>query len=328
MIRRVFIWGLLALSLVSAYLYWYANTDLAISKTPLEFDLKPGSSLLGITSQMQAAGVIRDGVSFRLLARVMGKAGKIKAGFYTLNHSLTPLQLLKKLTEGEVSLREIVFIEGWTFAQMREALNAHPLVQHETLGMSEQEVLQLLHIPLTHAEGWFFPSTYYIDAGNSDVSILRRAYETMLLHIQKEWVARDKNLPYATPADALTMASIIEKETGVVHERPLIAAVFINRLRLGMRLQTDPTVIYGIGKNYDGNIHKSDLLADTPYNTYTRLGLPPTPIAMPGLDAIKAALHPRQSDAIYFVAKGDGTHYFSNNLTDHNRAVARYQKNG
>lgn len=327
MIKRLIIWGMLLLGLATGYLYWYAHTPLPLKQTPLEFDLKPGSNLVSITSQMQAAGVINEGLRFRVLARVMGKAGKIKAGFYTLNQKITPLQLLNKLTAGEVSLREIVFIEGWTFAQMRDALNAHPLVRHETLGMSEHEVLQLLRVPLDHAEGWFFPSTYYIDAGSSDVSILRRAYETMQLHLQQEWAGRDKNLPYASLADALTMASIIEKETGAKNERPLIAAVFINRLRLGMRLQTDPTVIYGI-KDYDGNIHKRDLLADTPYNTYTRAGLPPTPIAMPGLDAIRAALHPAHSDAIYFVAKGDGTHYFSNNLTEHNRAVARYQKNG
>lgn len=328
MIKRIFVWAVFILGMALAYLYWYAHTPLALKQTPMEFDLKPGSNLASITSQMKTAGVLSDGVRFRVLARLMGKGGKIKAGFYTLNQAVTPLQLLKKLTEGEVSLREIVFIEGWTFAQMRDALNAHPLVRHDTEGMSEQEVLQLLDVPLAHAEGWFFPSTYFIDAGSSDVSILRRAYETMQLHLQQEWATRDQNLPYKTPADALTMASIIEKETGAKQERPLIAAVFINRLRMGMRLQTDPTVIYGIGKNYDGNIRKRDLMADTPYNTYTRGGLPPTPIAMPGLDAIKAALHPAQSSAIYFVAKGDGTHYFSNNLTDHNRAVARYQKNG
>jgi UPF0755 protein len=328
MIKRIIVWGWLAIALAGAYLFWYANTPLALQKTPLEFNLKPGSNLVSITSQMQASGVMSEGVRFRLLTRLMGKAGKIKAGFYTLNQAVTPLQLLKKLTEGEVSLREIVFIEGWTFAQMRDALNAHPLVRHDTLGMSEREVLQLLNVPLDHAEGWFFPSTYYIDAGSSDVSILRRAYETMQLHINQEWAQRDKGLPYTTPAEALTMASIIEKETGVKRERPLIAAVFINRLRLGMRLQTDPTVIYGMGKDYDGNIRKRDLQIDTPYNTYTRAGLPPTPIAMPGLDAIKAALHPAQSDVIYFVAKGDGTHYFSNSLVEHNRAVARYQKNG
>ena len=328
MIKRLLVWAVLVFGLTSAYFYWYAHAPLTLKQTPMEFDLKPGSNLVSITSQMQAAGVMHDGLRFRVLARIMGKAGKIKAGFYTLNQAVTPLQLLKKLTEGEVGLREIVFIEGWTFAQMRAALNAHPLVRHDTEGMSEREVLQALDVPLNHAEGWFFPSTYYIDVGSSDVSILRRAYETMQLHLQQEWATRDRNLPYAKPADALTMASIIEKETGAKQERALIAAVFINRLHMGMRLQTDPTVIYGIGQKYDGNIHKRDLLADTPYNTYTRAGLPPTPIAMPGLDSIKAALHPAHSDAIYFVAKGDGTHQFSNNLTEHNRAVARYQKNG
>lgn len=328
MIKRLLFWCVILLGLAAAYMYWYAHTPLPLKQIPLEFDLKSGSTLSGITNQLRVAGVMHDGLRFHILARVMGKAGKIKAGFYTLNKALTPLQLLKKLSEGAVSLREIVFIEGWTFAQMRAALDAQPLVQHDTLGMSEHQVLQLLHVPIAHAEGWFFPAKYYIDAGSSDISILRRAYETMQQHLQQEWAGRDPNLPYVTPVQALIMASIIEKETGEEAERPLIAAVFINRLRLSMRLQTDPTVIYGLGNTYDGNIHKRDLQADTPYNTYTRSGLPPTPIAMPGLDAIKAALHPAQSDVLYFVAKGDGTHYFSNNLTDHNRAVAKYQKNG
>lgn len=327
-IKRLLFWCVILLGLASAYMFWYANTPLSLKQTPLVFDLKSGSTLSSVTRQLRAAGVIQTGVRFRILAQVMGKAGKIKAGFYTLNKAPTPLQLLQKLSEGAVSLQEIVFIEGWTFAQMRTAIDAQPLVKHDTLGMSEQQVLQLLHVPVTHAEGWFFPAKYYIDAGSSDLSILRRAYETMQQHLQQEWAGRDPNLPYGTPVQALIMASIIEKETGDEAERPLIAAVFINRLRLSMRLQTDPTVIYGLGNRYDGNLHKRDLLFDTPYNTYTRSGLPPTPIAMPGLDAIRAALHPAKSDVLYFVAKGDGTHFFSNNLTDHNRAVATYQKNG
>ena len=328
MIKRLIFLSVLLLGMATTYLYWYAHTPLPLKQVPLVFDLKPGSNLVSVISQMQAKGVLNEGLRFRILVRVMGKAEKIKAGFYTLNHSVTPLQLLTKLTEGEVTLHEIVFIEGWTFAQMRKALDAHPLVRHDTLGLSEHAVLQLLNVPIEYAEGWFFPAKYYIDTGSSDVSILRRAYATMQLRLQQEWNARDPGLPYRSPLEALIMASIVEKETGAERERPLIAAVFINRLRMGMRLQTDPTVIYGIGSNYDGNIRKRDLLTDTPYNTYTRSGLPPTPIAMPGLDSIKAALHPAHTNDIYFVAKGDGTHTFSTNLTDHNRAVARYQKSG
>ncbi|MFA5172344.1 MAG: endolytic transglycosylase MltG [Sulfuriferula sp.] len=326
MIKKIINWSVfLALSLF-AYMYWYAHTPLTLKQVPMEFNLKPGSNLSALSRQMVEAGVMHDAWRFRILVRALGKANKIKAGYYTLNQSITPIQLLDKLTAGEVSLREIVFIEGWTFAQMRDALDTHPLVRHDTKDMSEQEVLQTLGVPLNHAEGWFFPAKYYIDAGSSDVSILRRAYDTMQQHIQTAWIGRDAGLPYATPTEALIMASIIEKETGAVSERPLIAAVFINRLRKGMRLQTDPTVIYGLGAQYDGNIRKRDLMADTPYNTYTRSGLPPTPIAMPGLASILAALHPAKSDALYFVAKGDGSHYFSNNLDEHNRAVARYQK--
>ena len=326
MIKRSLAWVLFIFGLASIYLYWYAQTPLLLAQVPLAFDLKPGSNLLAASTQMQAAGVVDADIRFRVLARVLGKAGKIRAGFYILNESATPLQLLKKLTSNEVTSRQIMFIEGWTFAQMRMALDAYPWIRHDTQSMSEAALHKVLGVPHQHAEGWFFPSTYYINAGSSDVSILRRAYATMQLHLQQEWAKRDPGLPYATPTDALIMASIIEKETGVASERPLIAAVFINRLRLGMRLQTDPTVIYGMGARYDGNIHKRDLQTDTPYNTYTRRGLPPTPIAMPGLESIHAALHPTASNALYFVAKGDGTHQFSNNLNAHNRAVAHYQK--
>jgi UPF0755 protein len=326
MIKKIINWSVFLALVLSAYMYWYAHTPLMLKQVPMEFNLKPGSNLSALSRQMVEAGVMQDAWRFRILVRALGKANKIKAGYYTLNQSVTPIQLLDKLTAGDVSLREIVFIEGWTFAQMRDALDAHPLVRHDTKDMSEREVLQTLGVPLNHAEGWFFPAKYYIDAGSSDVSILRRAYDTMQQHIQTAWISRDAGLPYATPTEALIMASIIEKETGAVAERPLIAAVFINRLRKGMRLQTDPTVIYGLGAQYDGNIHKRDLMADTPYNTYTRAGLPPTPIAMPGLASLLAALHPAKSDALYFVAKGDGSHYFSNNLDEHNRAVARYQK--
>lgn len=327
MIRRTLTLGIFALLLMAISLYWYANTPLSMVQTPIVFDLKPGSSLSAITRQMQTARVLRAGAPFRLLARISGKGDKIRAGFYVLSQPLTPLQLLDKLTSEEAHARAILFVEGWTFSQMRLVLNAYPWIKHDTQTMSEQEVLQALDVPIKHAEGRFFPSTYYIDAGSSDLSILRRAYVTMQQHLQQAWAKRAPGLPYATPAEALTMASIIEKETAVSSERPHIAAVFINRLRLGMRLQTDPTVIYGLGSRYDGNLHKRDLQTDTLYNTYTRSGLPPTPIAMPGEQSILAALHPAYSNDLYFVSKGDGTHFFSSKLSDHNRAVARFQKN-
>ncbi len=324
--KRLIVVLLVVLLVMGADLFWYASTPLPLKSLPAEFTLRPGSSLTAVAEQLRQQGVIESSWRFRILARMLGDATQIKAGQYILGHATTPFELLRKLTQGEVSLHEIVFIEGWTFRQMRDALDAHPALRHDTANMSEAQILAALNIPEAHAEGLFFPAKYYIDPGNSDISILRRAYETMQAHLAKEWAARQPGLPYENAYQALTMASIIEKETGLASERPIIAAVFINRLRNGMRLQTDPSVIYGLGDAYDGNLHKRDLLADTPYNTYTRAGLPPTPIAMPGLASILAALHPAPSQALYFVAKGDGSHIFSDNLEDHNRAVMRYQK--
>ena len=320
--------GIVAMLILAGVLAQFAYSPLALKSVPMEFTLQPGSSLGSVAVQLHSQGVIPDSWRFRLLARVLGKAARIKAGHYTLGHALTPLALLDKLTQGEVSTREIVFIEGWTFQQMRDALDAHPSVRHETTGLSAAAIMDKLGIKTEQPEGLFFPAKYYIDPGKSDLSILRRAYETMQQHLDTEWAARASGLPYDTPYQALIMASIVEKETGLSSERPLIAAIFINRLRTGMRLQTDPSVIYGLGVAYDGNLRKRDLQTDTAYNTYTRAGLPPTPIAMPGLDSIHAALHPARSDALYFVAKGDGSHQFSDTLEQHNRAVARYQKNG
>jgi UPF0755 protein len=328
LIKRLIVVLLIALLVMGGELFWYARTPLPLKSLPIEFTLVPGSSLTAVAGQLRQAGVIEDAWKFRFLARLSGNAARIKAGHYTLTSPTTPYELLRKLILGEVSLREIVFIEGWTFQQMRAALNTHPAIRHDTTNMTEGQILTVLHIPEAHAEGLFFPAKYYIDPGNSDISILRRANATMQMHLAKEWAARQPGLLYSNAYQALTMASIIEKETGLASERPLIAAVFINRLRKGMRLQTDPSVIYGMGSAFDGNLHKRDLLADTPYNTYTRAGLPPSPIAMPGLDSIHAALHPAISPDLYFVATGDGSHYFSDNLEAHNRAVVRYQKNG
>lgn len=219
----------------------------------------------------------------------------------------------------------MTFIEGRTFAQMRNKLSTNDAIKYTVGAMSEVEILSLMGSQYRSAEGLFFPDTYYFDRGTTDVVLLKRSYEAMQAKLAKAWATRDANLPYKNSYQALVMASIIEKETGRASERPMIAGVFINRLRIGMRLQTDPSVIYGIGLRYDGNIRKKDLLADTPYNTYTRTGLPPTPIAMPGLASIEAALHPADTKALYFVGKGDGSHAFSNNLDEHNRAVVKYQ---
>ncbi len=219
----------------------------------------------------------------------------------------------------------VTFIEGRTFLQMREKLANNDAVKQTIANLSESEILQQVGSSLIVAEGLFFPDTFYFDRNTTDIALLKISYDAMQTKLDKAWQNRDQNLPYKNSYQALIMASIVEKETGKASERPMIAGVFINRLRLGMRLQTDPTVIYGLGAQYDGNIRKKDLLADTPYNTYTRNGLPPTPIAMPGFAAIDAALHPAKTKALYFVGKGDGRHTFSNNLNEHNRAVVRYQ---
>jgi UPF0755 protein len=261
-----------------------------------------------------------------LLARLAGKATEIKAGSYEVSQGVTPWLLLEKLTRGDVTQAEIVFVEGKTFRQMRAALDAHPAVRHDTAGLSDADVLARLAAAEAHPEGLFFPDTYLFAKNSSDVEILRRAYRAMQQRLNTEWSRRDPDVPMKTPYEALIMASIVEKETGRAADREPIAAVFANRLRLRMLLQTDPTVIYGVGETFDGNLRRRDLAADTPYNTYTRSGLPPTPIAMPGLASLQAALHPPQSPMLYFVARGDGSSEFSRTLDEHNRAVAKYQK--
>jgi UPF0755 protein len=262
---------------------------------------------------------------FILIARLLNKQSYLQAGSYTLNKNVSPYQLLLSLNHGKTTQGSITFIEGRTFAQMQEKIIKNDAIKQTLTGLSESEMLKLMGSDYSVAEGLFFPDTFYFDRNTADTVILKRSYDSMQSKIAKAWQGRDANLPYKNSYQALIMASIIEKETGKAGERPMIAGVFINRLRMGMRLQTDPTVIYGMGKYYDGNLRKKDLIADTPYNTYTRDGLPPTPIAMPGMAAINAALHPATTKALYFVGKGDGSHLFSNNLADHNLAVVRYQ---
>lgn len=316
--------------LLAAFAAWFAGygyTDLAI-KQPLQFSLKHGSSLRSAGRQMQAAGVLGSPWQFELLARIYGVASRIQAGNYEIGGAITPVALLRKITSGDHSLDRITFVEGWTLGQMRAALDSHAALKHDTQGAVESEIVNRLGIPHASAEGLFFPDTYYFTNGSSDTAILRRAYRAMQVQLDSVWKSRAGGLPLENPYQALILASIIEKETGRPGERATIAAVFVNRLRLGMLLQTDPTVIYGLGAQFDGDLRKRDLLADGPYNTYTRAGLPPTPIAMPGVDSLAAALHPASSKALYFVARGDGTSYFSATLAEHERAVTKYQKRG
>lgn len=314
--------------LAFGWLAYYAYSDLKPAQTPQQFSLKAGSSLKSATQQMVEVGMLEEPALFVILARLLGKAASIKAGNYEVDRPITPLDLLRKITEGDYTQDVITFVEGWTFRQMRKALDEHPAVRHDTQGLSDADILRRLVFGEPSPEGWFFPDTYHFSRGGSDLAILRRAHRLMRVNLMEQWERRAANLPLATPYEALILASIVEKETGRAAERPLVAAVFVNRLRVGMKLQTDPTVIYGLGEIFDGNLRKRDLVADTPYNTYMREGLPPTPIAMPGLASLGAALNPPKSDALYFVARGDGTSHFSRTLDEHDRAVTKYQKSG
>lgn len=325
--RALLTWPLLFILAASSWFFWYAATPTGTGPFPVELHIERGMSLREAAARLQRHGVIEHAYAFSLLARLTGQSGQIKAGGYLFETPTSPWLLLRKLTQGETLLGRITIIEGWTFRQMREALYRHPGLRHDTLGMSDEELLAALGIAAAHAEGLFFPDTYYFDQGSSDRALLLRAHHRMQQVLQEAWRDRPPGLPYSSPYEVLIMASIIEKETGAAEERSLIAAVFLNRLRLGMRLQTDPTVVYGMGERFDGNLRKSDLLTDTPYNTYTRAGLPPTPIALPGAASIRAAINPEVSRALYFVSKGDGRHHFANTLEEHNRAVARYQRN-
>ncbi len=310
-----------------AWLIWYATTPMrSVSAYPQSFSIERGASLKIAVRDMAEAGVVRHPLAFQILARVQGAAGQVKAGSYYIENAVTPLALIRKITAGETILGKLTLIEGWSVGDMRRALDAAPNLRHDSAGMSDAALLLAIGATESQPEGLFFPDTFFFDAGSSDLAIYRRAYQAMKEHLAAAWEYRAQSLPYSDPYQALIMASIIEKETGVPEERPLIAAVFINRLRIGMRLQTDPTVIYGMGGRFDGNLRKVDLLTDTPYNTYTRAGLPPTPIALPGDASLHAALNPAASRALYFVATGAGRHVFSDNLEAHNRAVARFQR--
>ena len=315
---------MVALGLI-AWLAYYAVSPLKLQPNSQEITIQPKSGLRSIAKQLVKQGVLNEPWRFILIAKLLNKQSYLQAGNYTLNKNVSPYQLLLSLNHGKTTQGSITFIEGRTFAQMHEKIIKNEAIKQTITGLSESEMMKLMGSDYRVAEGLFFPDTFYFDRNTADTVILKRSYDAMRSKLAKAWEGRDTNLPYKNSYQALIMASIIEKETGKASERPMIAGVFINRLRIGMRLQTDPTVIYGMGARYEGNIRKKDLLADTPYNTYTRDGLPPTPIAMPGIAAIDAALHPEKTKALYFVGKGDGSHVFSNNLVEHNLAVVRYQ---
>ena len=327
-IIKLFVLFCVVLGVIAGYGWWWSQQALTLKTTPVDFRIPPGTGLRGAIGQIQAAGVDVNANALLLLARVGRAEAAIKAGSYSVAQGITPAALLEKLVQGKVTQGEATLVEGWTFRQWRARLDKHPDLRHDTVGLSEQEIIQRLGLKLPKLEGWLFPDTYLFDKQSSDLDLLARAHRAMQGRLAAEWAARVSGLPYRNPEEALVMASIVEKETGRDADRGQVAAVFVNRLRKGMLLQTDPTVIYGLGDAFDGNLRKRDLQTDTPYNTYKRPGLPPTPIAMPGLASLRAALHPAASEALYFVARGDGSSEFSRTLDEHNRAVNKFQRGG
>ena len=306
-------------------LHNFKQTPLVVSEAGEFIVVEPGSNLTRIGEELERRGVISSALYFRLWSRWQEASANIHIGEYALTPTMLPLELLENMVSGKVVQHSFTIVEGWSFKQLLAALSQHDKIKVTLQGVDDGEIMARLGAEGEHPEGRFLPDTYHFPANSSDIDFLKRAYKAMAVRLEQEWQQREEGLPLKTPYEALILASIIEKETAVASERAEIAGVFIRRLRLNMRLQTDPTVIYGMGEAFDGNIRRRDLRRDTPYNTYTRKGLPPTPIAMPSGDAIHAALHPKPGHTLYFVAKGDGSHYFSSTIEEHNRAVRRYQ---
>ncbi|MCK6424925.1 MAG: endolytic transglycosylase MltG [Burkholderiaceae bacterium] len=329
---RVRLWPLLLgvlglLGALGAAAAWWLQQPLALPRAPLEFEVEPGQSPRQVVQGLVDSGVQVQPVLLYQWFRWSGQARQIRAGSYELEAGTTPRELLRKLVAGDETLARLRLIEGWTFRQVRAELQRTPGLKRVTDAMSDAELMAALGAPGLAPEGRFFPDTYAFAKGSSDLAVLQRAHAAMNRRLEAVWAQRPPDLPLQSPEQLLTLASIVEKETGRAADRGLVASVFLNRLRIGMPLQTDPTVIYGLGEAFDGNLRKRDLQTDTPFNTYTRRGLPPTPIAMPGRDALWAVVRPTPSKALYFVARGDGSSEFSETLADHNRAVDKYQRN-
>jgi peptidoglycan lytic transglycosylase G len=306
--------------------YQHAVDQPLLIKEPLTFEIEKGDSLRKITQSLGSNGILYAPFWFQIMAIVGGNADKLKAGEYELEPGMTARGLLSTLLAGKVHHHTLTLVEGWTFRQVIAELGRHPDITATLAGKSHHEIMALIGSTHQHPEGRFFPDTYFFTKGTTDLAVLKRAYQRMQTVLDAQWSNRAEGLPLRTPYDALILASIIEKETGRANERATIAGVFTRRLGQGMPLQTDPTVIYGMGEEFDGNIRQKDLVAPTPYNTYIHTGLPPTPIAMPGAASIYAALHPNDDSSLYFVSRGDGTHVFSTTVKEHGRAVDIYQR--
>lgn len=319
-------WCVLFVALATGAAVWYALQPLSQRETVLNVEVTRGGTMRDVARQIAEQGIHVSPAFLVWTARLAGRANRMQAGNYRIEQGITPWGLIMLLSSGSTSYAQVAFIEGWNFRQLRAALDAMPDLRHDTLGLSDGEVLTKLGMQERSPEGLFFPDTYFVARGISDVEVLHRAHQQLQKVLDREWARRAPGLPVQTPYEGLTLASVIEKETGTATDRDKIASVFVNRLRVGMPLQSDPTVIYGLGVTFNGNLTRRDLLADGIYNSYTRRGLPPTPIAMPGLAALRAAFNPAPTDFLYFVARGDGSSQFSRSLEEHNRAVARFQK--
>jgi UPF0755 protein len=330
MLRRLLAFALSLLvagALVGAGVaWWWLHRPMPLAADPVEASIEFGTPPRDIAQQWVQAGVQASPLWLYEWFRWSGQSRKIRAGSYEIGRGTTPIQLLRKMVRGDETLAVVRFVEGWTFHQMRAELAKAEALKPATAAMSDAEVMAALGAPGLSPEGRFHPDTYAYSKGSADLAVLKRAYRAMEKHLAAAWAERDPQTPLKSADEALTLASLVEKETGLPTDRARVAGVFINRLKLGMPLQTDPSVIYGLGPAFDGNLHKRDLQADTPYNTYTRPGLPPTPIAMPGKLALLAAVHPEPTKALYFVSRGDGSSEFSEDLATHNRAVSRYQR--
>ena len=323
---RVLLAVVLALAVLLGGAVVWLQTPLSVPPPGVDLTIEPGSSPREVARLVASSGIEVQPDLLFLWFRLSGKSRQIRAGSYELGQGTTPWSLLQKLVQGDEALRSVTLVEGWTFRQARQALARAEALKPETRGLSDEALMAALGHAGMHPEGRFYPDTYTYSKGSSDLAVLKRAMRSMDMHLQEAWAQRLPDVALQSPEQALILASIIEKETGRVADQVLISSVFHNRLRIGMRLQTDPSVIYGMGERFDGNLRRADLLTDTPYNSYTRGGLPPTPIALPGKAALLAAVKPQPSKALYFVARGDGSSQFSATLDEHNRAVDKYQR--
>jgi UPF0755 protein len=322
----IFLLAFLAACGAAGWAWWWVHHPLRLPTPTVDLSIEPGTLPRGVAQAVKEAGVDVDPRLLYLWFRYSGQGRSIKAGSYELENGITPKRLLSKLARGEESLSAVTFVEGWNFRQVRAALAKESVLKPDTREMPDEAIMALLGRPGVYPEGRFFPDTYTFSKGSSDVSVLKRALHAMDKRLAQAWAQRSQEAAVKTPDEALILASIVEKETGKPADRTLISAVFNNRLKVGMPLQTDPTVIYGMGLSFDGNLRKKDLQTDTPWNTYLRTGLPPTPIAMPGKQSLLAAVQPAPTKALYFVSRGDGTSEFSTSLDAHNRAVNKYQR--